>query len=212
MRLIKRVKLEERKITENDKIEFQVVFVNAMDSAIVTVNEKNYEDLDSIRDEAYKQFLKQDPNASDDFWIDDISLTSGPHVLHKLDWNKVLNAGGNIDEELFGMILEDPDTAVKLQYLAERGYKSTEIDESLLETVYIYDASRDNIVEGNHGSKYPEGWVDDYIENFLYDLNKDLEKYDAVFYMDYPSLISDREVNGEFDSAWIGDYFVTGNN
>lgn len=204
MKLIKKNKLDEKKIEESHDLVFQVVFVNSTDSVVVNVDSR-HSDLDKLRNEVHKEFLKQDPNASDDFWIDDISLEKGSHELMKLDWNKILNAGGNIDEELFEMILEDPDNAIKIQYLVSQGY---DVDEDTLEEVYVYDASHDRQVEGNYKALYPEGWIDEVVENFYSDLQKELQKYNAEGYMDFASLISDNEVNGDFDSSWIGDYFV----
>lgn len=208
------MKLIKRRIKESkSNIEFMVVYVNSIDSATVKLNDRNYNDVESLMEEAYKSLVASDPNASDDFWIDDIDVLKGD-LDPKIDWKMILTSGGShLDQDMVDLIFEDPDVAIKIEFLVKnRGEKVKDIDESMLEDVLVYDASRDSIAEGNYSTKYPESWVYDQAENIYYDIYKILEKYNAIDYFDFARLISDDEINGGFDSGWVGnDYFVTYN-
>lgn len=205
MKLIKKAeKLQESK----SDLVFAVVYVNSMDSATVKLDYKSSQDISKLEKQAHELLLKQDPNASDDFWIDDIWLERGD-TSEEADWRTILTDGGSrLDEDMVEKVFDEPEVGIKIQYLIKvRGFRANEI-QKYLDDVYVYDASRDRIVEGNHGAKYPDGWVDERAEELYSDIIKVLEKYNAESYFDFAALISDEEVNGGFDSTWIGDYFV----
>lgn len=205
MKLIKKAeKLQESK----SDLVFAVVYVNSMDSATVKLDYKSSQDISKLEKQAHELLLKQDPNASDDFWIDDIWLERGD-TSEEADWRTILTDGGSrLDEYMVEKVFDEPEVGIKIQYLIKvRGFRANEI-QKYLDDIYVYDASRDRIVEGNHGAKYPDGWVDERAEELYSDIIKVLEKHNAESYFDFAALISDEEVNGSFDSTWIGDYFV----
>lgn len=180
------------------KITINVVYVSGVQDAVKAYNEKNYRDIEKIEDSL------EDVFGSDDFGIDDVWVDG---VKLDVDWKNLLQYRGRLNVDLVEKIFEEDtdEMLVKMQFLNSQGF---DIDEDSLDEVYVYDAKRDDIVEGNYGNKYPEGLIDEWAQDYYSDLYKLLEKYGSESYFDWASLFSDNEVNGEFSGDFIGDYYV----
>jgi hypothetical protein len=206
--LFKRQKLNIMKNLKESKndVKIVIVFVNAMDSVTKTLTSKNY-DFETIREEAQEEFLAIDPNASDDFWIDDLWVEGLD--IDKIDWKEILQGKkGDLDQGKVDKLFEMDDIeefAIKLQFIKNQGFDIDDF-EDLVDDIYITDA--DDMQEGNFKQFYPYSWLQEQAEAYYPELLKALEKSNGESYFDWARLFSDNEVNGDFRSEEIGNYFV----
>ncbi len=197
----------EKKLEESDNLSFAIVYVNAMDSAVVYLNERNADDIKAIRDKAYKMLLASDPNASDDFWIDDVWNESGIDV--DVDWKDILAPGGVLNEDMVDYVFDNPEEfGIKMQFYLDQGNninpKTIDTD---LEDIMIYDAGSERWVEGNYGTRVPEGWLENHVEENGW-MTGIVEDNYGYFEEGFARVVSDYEPNGEMIMDKIGDYFV----
>lgn len=181
------------------KIQVFVVYAGGVNTNTVIYTDKNYSDVENI-EASLENVLQTDDYGVDDAWVEGVKVS-------KINWKEVLTAGGGrIDPERLALVFEDDEEFfVKLEFLQRAGYDVEDVD---LDEVIVYDASKDRKVEGNYNSEFPDGLLDQWSEEFYPDLVRALEKANGDSYFDWARLFSDNEVNGDFNSEWIDDYFV----
>lgn len=209
------IKYEVSEIKESKKVKeamsdlsFGIVYVNAMDSTTIFMTEKN-NDVKKIRDEAYKNLLKQDPDASDDFWIDAVWAEDGVPEA-SIDWKEVIAPGGVLDQSMVDFVFESPEEfGVKVQFYMEHidsRLNPSKLEEQL-EEITVYDASGEDWVEGNFGSRFPEDWLFEYTQNSG-NMTDFIETNWLYFEEPFARIASDDEANGDFTSDNYGQMFV----
>lgn len=193
------------KLVESNKKEFGIVFVSNPGSTVLYINDKNYNDIDSIYDEAYEKVSIDAGFKVGEIWIDDV-IAEGFDIKGRIDWKKIItDRKGIIDPEIIEKAFEDDEFVVKAQFVTDLGMDIKNVD---LDEIQVYDAKHENWVGGKYDHEYPENWITDYAETFYPDLVKQLEKANADSYMDWTGVISDNEINGELECARIDEYFV----
>jgi len=196
-----------KRITESNKKEIFVVYVSSIGSSIQVVTEKNYSDVEDIFDAAWDDIEKQQGADLGEIWIDDCWV-DGMDVPSGIDWKDLLtDKKGQLDPDMIEKIFEDNYFAIKAGFIIEKQGKGTNIEE-YLDEVQVYDAKRDNWVKGGYDNMYPEDWMLDYVEEMYPDLYKLLDKYNSGSYFNWASLLTDNELNGDFSSSKMDDYFV----
>jgi len=188
------------------KNEFTAVLMNGQDSE--TINFSDYKEFEKKYKDVVKEF--QSRTGSDDVWVDQIWVDRGPlSTIKGINWDQILltgNGSGGLNKKMLQQVLEGEDVAIKIAFLNDTGY---DVTENNLEDAQVYDASGDRLVDGNFGSRFPEGWLDEQSETYYSSLIKELEKVNGDSYFDWARLFSDDEANGGFVSSFVGDdYFV----
>ena len=150
--------------------------------------------IKSIRDferaiQDVKKEMKDQAN-TDDFWIDDIWYDG--RKLPDVDWKEILSQGQGIDQELFELVLDDPDIAIKMEFLKSYGYS---INEETLDGVGVYDAGSENWIEGNWKVRFPENWLYDEFEK-RFSREKFVMEHYSYFEEGIARLFSDDKPNG----------------
>jgi hypothetical protein len=180
------------------KIRVLAHYVSSMNSFTLTFDEKNFDQVAELEDSL------EVPLQTDDFALDQVDVDGVD--IKGLDWNDILIDGYRMNEEVLASLFEEGEEYfVKLSFVVQSGYDIGKID---LEDIYVYDASKDNKVYGNHSSEYPDGLIDEWAEIYYPDLQAELQKAKADSYFEWARVFSDNEVNGDFTCEWIGDYFV----
>lgn len=180
---------------------FTAVWMN--NGASETASFRDWKDFQKVDKDVRGKIEKQ--TGSDDIWIEEIWVDRGPLTKMGLNWNDVFMPKGNMDKDLLEMVLSDPETAVKIQFLNDYGY---DITEEYLDDAMVYDARGERLVDARGGNRYPEGWLDDYVENVYSQAVSALEKIGADSYMQWEFVVSDEEANGGIQTGFVGDYFV----
>lgn len=207
-----KVNVQEKQLQERSDLTFDVVYVNAMDSVTVEINSKNYSDVNRIENDVMEQLLKRDPNAGDDFWIDDAWCDS---IDIRIDWKAILTGeGSRLDQDMVDFLFDNPtgkdteEIVACLAFLDSEGYNlypnnlENMINKcSVVEDDGKYEYSNDN-------RKYPTEWIYDEFEVFFPDLYNALEKANALDYFDVANIFRDMELNGDIIAGYFGDYFV----
>jgi hypothetical protein len=190
-----------KKLQESNHISISVVYVSGTESITKEYTERNYKDIDKI------EKALQDTFESDDYGIDSIWVEGGNFSLLNLDWVSILTTKGLLNTDLVDAIFEEDSVElfVKMEFCSEENY---DITPDRLEELTVYKAHNDFMVEGQYGSVYPQGVVDDLVEIFYPDLLKALKKANGESYFDWGKLLSDNEINGVFKGSNIDDYFV----
>jgi hypothetical protein len=202
------IKKNEKRLSENKNTEIVVVYVNASNSVTATLTNRNFSNVEAIEKGVQEEFLKLDPYASDDFWIDQawIEGKNGMDITSLLE--------GRLDQEIIDNIFEDEDEdwIVKATFLKNMSYN---LDQISFDDIYTMDVKGEDRIEGNFNQKYPESWIWKQAEQIYSDLYKSLEKNNALSYFGayggaegFARMLSDNEINGEFKSDLINDVFV----
>ncbi len=188
--------LEER----SGGLSFDIVYVNAMDSVMVNLNDRNADKVADLRKEAHEKLLKIDPTASDDFWIDDIMLSDGAEISG-VNWQVVLTGNGsNLDQKAVDMVFDEPEEfSVKASFLSDKGY---DIKEEYLDAITITNVRGQNKIEGNFNQRVPEGWLDDYVDNQGWYTGVIKDNY-AYFQEGFARMVTDMDEFEDYGDYWI---------
>jgi len=190
----------------SSKKKIVVMYVSSIGSSTQYVDEKNSNDLDAIFDSAWEDIRKQQIDVGE-IWIDDIWV-EGIESPGNINWKDILtDKKGLLDKKIIDKVFADDEFGIKAGFIIENAGSGTNIND-YIDNVEVYDAKRDNWLIGNYGNNYPETWVEEYADNFFPDLKKQLEKVNGEGYFDWARLISDNQINGEFEADKMDDYFV----
>lgn len=161
--------------------------------------------------EALKKGLHQEFNQhahTDDFWIDDLFPIDRP--IDDLDWGDLLAFASRLLKENLDLFQEDYWAPYREQFKNTYGpypHYSDEVVEPILVKPSEY---RDFVFAAGHG-KYPDTWVEEMTKRHWGHLLTMLERYSADAYFGeqgFARMLSDREINGDFDCDWYGKVFV----
>jgi hypothetical protein len=193
------------KLKESKK-ELVVVYVSSIGSSTQYIDEKNYKKLDNIFDAAWKDIESQQTDVGE-IWVDTI-WTEGIEAPDSIDWKAlVVDKHGLLDSTIIEKVFKDDEFAIKAGFIIDVAGKSVDINK-YIDDVQVYDARHDDWIQGNYNSEYPESWLDEYVENVYDILYKEIEKVHAEGYFNWARLVSDKEMDGSFESSRMGDYFV----
>ena len=181
-------------------MKLEVLYTNNKDMVSVVVNDRLH-DVKLIEEYVYQEFLKKDPSASDDFWVEE--------AIFEYKKNKVFDVtplcAPKLTQEVVDFFGENDQVLELIAAMTEYGedvktaMKAVENGE-----VRVYETDyNDKMVDGNYGQRYPEFFVDEMMDVFAPTLVKALEDNNCYGYFEDARLVSDWEVNGAFKTGYI---------
>lgn len=202
-RIMEKRRAKFTEMSRND-VAFTVVYVNAMESVMVELTPRNYDNVKDLAKEALQKLQAVDPDASDDFWIDDVFPDSRELSNLDVEWKDLLAPNLHLDQSMVDLVFDEPlEFSVKAQTLNDYGY---DVDEDSLDLVTVYDASGEDTIKGFWDSKFPEEWLYDEAEMMGAD-SMILDNW-SLFNQAFASFVSQDAPNGKRTFNWVGDYFT----
>jgi len=190
-------------------MKFQLYYKCGRNSMSVPFDIKKDNDIailqEAIRDRAKVRF------GSDDCYIDDVQRTDGERgVYDGMDWAAIIAPHGYLEADNIDLLLSgDEYTPHKLQFLKDQGFSGDE-EELLLSMDTVEYVT---LMAGNGSDvQYPENWVDAMVAQVpeWAALQAQMEDLlcDSYFENGFARMLSDKEVNGVFDSSIINGVFI----